>query len=144
MIVTKPTTEPIREASKMTIGEKAKEFVELHGGEIVGNIKLNGLPISIKVKVGERMFHIYYSRRWYYDPDGISIPDGTLQVGLDEDAIIVMYVIDECVWQYAGRWLRLSTTLKNSRNNTTERLIRKENLLRGSFDQKSQGMDDFF
>lgn len=128
----------------MTIGEKAKEFVELHGGKIVGNINLNGLPVAIKVQVGEQMFHIYFSRRWYYDPDGISIPDVTLGHGLKDNAIIVMYVINECVWQYASRWLRLSTTLENSRNNTTERLIRKENLLRGSFDQKSQGMDDFF
>ncbi len=128
----------------MTIYDKAEEFIELHGGSIVGNIKLNGSPVAIKVQDGEQMFHIYFSRRWYYDPDGISIPEITLAVGLKDNAIIVMYVINECVWQYASRWLKLSTTLKNSRNNTVERLIRKENLLRGSFGQKSQGMEDFF
>ena len=128
----------------MTLREKAQEFLERHGGNIVGAINLNGLPVSIKVQVGDQMFHIYYSRRWYYRPDGISIPENTLEEGIEEKAIIVMYVINDCVWQYASEWIKISTTLRNSRNNTTERLIRKENLLRHSFPTKPQNMEDLF
>ena len=89
------------------------------------------------------MFHIYLSRRWYYNPDGISIPMETLEVGLEENATIVMYVNNECVWQYATEWLRLSRALPNARNNTIERLIKKEYLLTGSFQVKPTGMDEF-
>jgi hypothetical protein len=128
----------------MSLTEKAKEFAKLHSGTIVGNIDLNGQPVTIKVQSDGRMFHIYYSRRWYYNPDGISIPEKTLKDAIKDNAIIVMYVINECVWQYASEWMRLSTTLRNSRNNTTERLIRKEDLLTGSFAQNQKGMDGFF
>ncbi len=125
-----------------SLKEKTQEFIELHGGDLMGDIQLNGLPVAYKVVIDNRMFHIYFSRRWYYNPDGISIPQVTLDVGLKENATIVMYVISECVWQYASEWLSLSTSLKNSRNNTTERLIRKEDLLSGTFAQKPKGIDN--
>ena len=84
-----------------SVRKKAEEFVELHGGSIVGDIPLREGPVSFKVLIDNRMFHIYFSRRWYYNPDGISIPMETLEVGLEENATIVMYVNNECVWQYA-------------------------------------------
>lgn len=126
-----------------SVRKKAEEFVELHGGSIVGDIPLREGPVSFKVLIDNRMFHIYFSRRWYYNPDGISIPMETLEVGLEENATIVMYVNNECVWQYATEWLRLSRALPNARNNTIERLIKKEYLLTGSFQVKPTGMDEF-
>ena len=126
-----------------SVRKKAEEFVELHGGSIVGDIPLREGPVSYKVLIDNRMFHIYFSRRWYYNPDGISIPMETLEVALEENATIVMYVNDECVWQYASEWVRLSRDLNNSRNNTIERLILKEDLLSGSFQVKPTGMDEF-
>jgi len=126
-----------------SVRKKAEEFVELHGGSIVGDIPLREGPVSYKVLIDNRMFHIYFSRRWYYNPDGISIPMETLKVALEENATIVMYVNDECVWQYASEWVRLSRDLNNSRNNTIERLILKEDLLSGSFQVKPTGMDEF-
>ncbi len=129
----------------MSLREKAEEFVELHGGNIVGDIQLGPGAVCIKIRREDgRMYHIYYSRRWYYQPDGISIPQVTLDVGLKENATIVMYVINECVWQYASEWLNLSTSIKNGRNDTIERLIKKRDLLTGSFAQKREsGMDAF-
>lgn len=124
-----------------SLRQKAEEFAELHGGYPMGDIQIAGGAVCIKVSVNNRMFHIYYSRRWYYDPDGISIPDSALQIGCQENATIVMYVINECVWQYASEWLKHSRVIRNSRNNTDERLIKKEDLLTGTFAQKPKGVD---
>lgn len=132
-------------AARMSLRQKAEEFLELHGGIPFGEIQGREGAIAYKVLRDGRMFHIYYSRRWYYRPDGISIPDHALEVGLGEDATIVVYVINECVWQYASEWHKLSTDLKNhTHGGTTEKLILKEDLLIGSFNQKRKGMDEFF
>ena len=131
----------LQPGDKMSLRAKAEEFAEEHGGYPMGDIQLGAGAVCIKVAINDRMFHIYYSRRWYYDPDGISIPAVCLEQGLRENATIVMYVINECVWQYASEWLRLSSTIHNSRNNTDERLIKKEDLLRGTFAQKPKGID---
>ncbi len=132
-------------AARVSLRQKADEFIKLHGGKPFGEIQGRDGPIAYKVRRGERTFHIYYSRRWYYRPDGISIPEHALEVGLAEDATIVIYVINECVWQYANEWFRLSTDLKNhTHGGTTEKLILKEDLLVGSFNQGRKGMDEFF
>lgn len=129
----------------MSLIQKAEEFVELHGGKVTGTIPGRDGAIAYKVRRDERMFHIYYSRRWYYRPDGISIPEHALEVGLKENATIVVYVINECVWQYATEWHRLSTNIKNTTHGgTIEKLILKEDLLIGSFNQGRKGMDEFF
>ena len=125
----------------MSLREKAEEFEKEHGGYPMGDIQLGPGAVCMKVSVNDRIFHIYYSRRWYYEPTGISIPDAALEVGLKENATIVMYVKNECVWQYASEWLRLSTNLKNSRHGPIERLIKKEDLLKGPFSQKTKGID---
>ncbi len=129
----------------MSLIQKAEEFVELHGGKVTGTIQGRDGAIAYKVVNGERTFHIYYSRRWYYQPDGISIPEHALEVGLKENATIVVYVINECVWQYATEWYKLSTNIKNTTHGgTTEKLILKEDLLVGSFNKPRKGMDEFF
>jgi len=130
----------------LNLRAKTEEFRKRYGGNIIGLIDLHGAPVSIKVQVDDQIFHIYFSRRWYYNPDGISIPEITLKEGVEDQAIIVMYVINDLVWQYASEWMKLSTTLKNSRNNTIERLIRKEDLLHGPFDltKKPATMEKFF
>jgi hypothetical protein len=132
-----------------SVKAKAEEFIELHGGNIVGDIQGQSGAIAYKVVIGERTFHIYYSRDWYRKYDGISIPDHALDVGLKENATIVMYVLNDCVWQYASEWMRLSRIIKNKMyGGTMENLIKKEDLLRGTFAQQPKGinnsMDGYF
>lgn len=122
---------------------KTEEFVEKHGGSIVGELHGQDGVIAMKVVIGERTYHIYYSRRWYYNPDGISIPDYALEIGLKENATIVVCIVNEWVWQYANEWLRLSTVIKNTTyGGTMEKLIKKEDLLTGTFAQKPKGIDN--
>ena len=126
-----------------SIANKTEEFIEKHGGLIMGDIQGQDGVIAYKVRMGKRMFHIYYSRRWYYDPDGISIPDYALEIGLKEDATIVVCIINEWVWQYANEWLRLSRIIKNTTHGgTQEKLLKKEDLLTGTFAQKPKGVDN--
>lgn len=127
-----------------SLRQKAEEFLNKYGGNIFGEIILGEGAVAIKIKKNDRMFHIYFSRRWYYNPDGISIPQETLKTALDENATIVMYVNDEMVWAYASDWYRTSATIKNSRNNTYEKLIEKAELNTGDFDQEPKGIDSYF
>lgn len=121
----------------------ADMFIENHGGSIVGELQGRDGPIAYKVVIGERTFHIYYSRRWYYNPDGISIPDYALEIGLKENATIVVCVINEWVWQYANEWLRLSRIIKNTTHGgTQEKLMKKEDLLTGTFAQQPKGINN--
>ena len=124
-----------------SVKNKADEFVTLNGGSIIGNINGRDGTIAYKILNDNRMFHVYYSRRWYYNPDGISIPEHALNEGLRENASIVVYIIDECVWQYATKWI--GKKLHNSLSGTTEVLLLKENLLTGTFTQEQGGMDTF-
>lgn len=124
-----------------SVKEKADEFVQLNGGEIVGSIGDEKGMIAYKVLNNDRMFHIYYSRRWYYNPDGISVPEYALDIGVKENASIVVYIINEYVWQYATKWT--GKKLHNSRSGTTEVLLLKENLLSGTFIKEQGGMDSF-
>ena len=124
-----------------SVRTKTDEFTESNGGNIVGSIDGKKGVIAYKVLNNGRMFHIYYSRRWYYNPDGISIPEHALSVGLKENASIVVYIMDECVWQYATKWT--GKNLQNSLSGTTEVLLLKENLLTGTFVQEQGGMDSF-
>jgi len=138
----------------MTVRKKTEEFIELHGGKVIDEIPGQAGTIGYKVLIDNRMFHVYYSRRWYYRPDGISIPRGALAIGVGENATIVMYVINECVWQYASEWLAKGTHLENTMYGTAEVLIKKEDLLVGSFNQhlenlnpieeKTTTMEEFF
>lgn len=126
-----------------SLKQKTEEFIEKHGGDLMGDIQGQDGAIAYKVNIDNRMFHIYYSRRWYYNPDGISIPDYALEKGLEENATIVVFVINECVWQYASEWLRLSRIIKNTTHGgTQEKLLIKDDLLSGTFAQKPKGVDN--
>ena len=126
----------------MNVKDKTDKFISDFGGDLVGNISGSFGTIGYKVINENRMFHIYYSKRWYNNPDGISIPKHALAVGVKESATIVVYIIDEMVWQYANDWMLLGKEiLHNTLSNTLETLIKKEDLEFGEF--KTQGMDNF-
>ncbi len=129
----------------MNVRTKTNEFVKVHGGSIVGELQGQKGAIAYKVAQDKKIFHIYYSREWYHKYNGISIPDHALDLGLKENAIIVMYVENDYFWQYATEWLRLSRIIKNKMyGGTMENLIKKEDLLTGDFTQKPKsGMDGF-
>ncbi len=127
----------------MNVLAKTKEFVKTHGGHISGEIQGQKGTIAYKVQIDDRMFHIYYSRDWYRKYNGISIPDHALDVGLKENATIVMYVENGCFWQYASEWLRLSRIIKNKMyGGTMENLIKKEDLMTGTFAQQPKGVNN--
>jgi len=125
----------------LTVRGKTEEFIELHGGKVIDEIPGQAGTIGYKVLIDNRMFHVYYSREWYRKYNGISIPRGALAIGVGENATIVMYIINECFWQYASEWLAKGTHLENTMYGTAEVLIKKEDLLTGSFNQNLENLN---
>ena len=121
------------------VKKKAELFCKLYNGTITDTVPgkrvlKNGKfsTMAYIVTVEDRIFHIYFSRQWYYKYDGITIPLDKLIEATEQDACIVIYVGDNEFWRHSTLWLEWAEQdkmiLKNTMYDKVEAFIKRRNL----------------
>jgi hypothetical protein len=113
----------------MNIQYKAEYFAEKYGGVILDSIIGKIGTAAYRVRVDDKMFHIFYNRRWYMKYDGISISQEQLNKALEDFAMIVIFMNDEEYWKHSTEWTK-GMQVPNSKFNTYEILVKRTDLNR--------------
>ena len=107
--------------------DKARYFLRKNKGHFLACILGQDGAIAYRVKVKDKIFHVYYARDWYRNYQGISIPKNALQKGLDENAMIVIFINKLEYWLHSSKWIK-GKNLTNKMYGTNEVLVKKIDL----------------
>ncbi len=146
-----------QEATAILRGIKAaaQKFCELHKAEIIEMIpgkKLNKkgepMPMAYKCNIGDFVFHIYFNRGWYWKYDGITISKESMQLAINEHAVVVIFIGDNEYWKHSTIWFEWAEQDKsiywNPLYKTWEVFIKRNNLARPAGHGNNYKVKDYF